>query len=147
VKDNLSVEQLPRISNHDLKLFWATFEKSGDFDQNSFLQLFNDTNDETVMKILARFHETLTTSESQIELAIEPNDVETVWKACHKVSGSAEMLGFRGYGNVARELSKQLRANPELASHSSDIDEFLQLTHDLRRKITLSCPNLSSFLS
>jgi HPt (histidine-containing phosphotransfer) domain-containing protein len=127
-------------------LFWKAFDGSPGFHPAGFLQLYRDTDEVTVMKIMARFHETLCKSLDQSRAAVLANDAKPIWAASHKVSGSAELLGFREYGVKSRELSIQLRANPEISSHRKEIDEFLDLTDHLKDKIAKSCPNLANFL-
>lgn len=130
----------------DLKSFWHGFKDSLDFDQESFFQLFQDTNEDTTLRILARFNENLRECLQKISNAMQSEDCETIWRACHKLAGSSELLGFKKFGHLSRELSVQVRANPVYSSHVDELEDYLSRTSVLMAQITSFCPNLSSYL-
>ena len=130
----------------DLKSFWQGFKDSLDFDQESFFQLFQDTNEDTTLRILARFNENLVETIQKITAAMEVEECEVIWKACHKIAGSAELLGFKKFGGISRDLSVQVRANPDYSSHAAEMQDYLEKTSSLHAKIKNFCPTLSSYL-
>lgn len=130
----------------DLKSFWYGFKDSSDFDQESFFQLFQDTNEDTALRILARFNVNLDESLQKISAAMVTEDCEAIWKACHKLAGSSELLGFKKFGILARELSVQVRANPAYSSHAVELKDFSDKVLHLNKQIKKYCPNLSSYL-
>lgn len=134
------------MTHGELQTFLDAFKESSDFDSQSFLQLYNDTNEETVLKILARFQETLALSLEQIHFGFVNDDAEKVWKSSHKIAGSAELLGFQTYGGFARELSGQIRANPVISSHQDEIEDFVSMTMNIKDKIAKIYPHLANRL-
>ena len=134
------------MSHSKFKLFIENLDPDVEFDQDKIQELCADTDEETVLKILARFHQTLVDSIEKIQAAIEAVDVEVVWKTSHKISGSAELLGFVEYGHEARQLSHDLRANTDFSHNSKKINNFLNRTKILKLKIMKSIPALNDFL-
>lgn len=130
----------------DLKGFWHGFKDSLEFDQESFFQLFQDTNEDTTLRILARFHENLVETTQKISKAMQSEDCEVIWRACHKLAGSSELLGFKKFGEISRELSVQVRANPIYSTHATELADYFQQTSSLKNQIKKFCPNLSSYL-
>ncbi len=129
-----------------LKLFIENLDPDVEFDRDKIQELCSDTDAETVLKILARFHQTLIDSIEKIQSATEIVDTEVVWKTAHKISGSAELLGFVEYGQEARKLSHDLMANDDFNQHSQQINNFLNKTKILKFKIMKSIPTLNDFL-
>lgn len=134
------------MNNGQLKLFIENLDPDVEFDRHKIQELFSDTDEETVLKILARFHETLVDSIEKIQSAIESIDIEVIWKTTHKISGSAELLGFMEYGQEARKLSHDLKANTDFNQNSLRINNFLNKTRILKFKIMKSIPALNDFL-
>ena len=130
----------------DLKGFWQGFKDSLDFDQESFFQLFQDTNEDTTLRILARFNENLVESMQKISAAMQAEDCEVIWRSCHKLAGSAELLGFKKFGTYSRDLSVQVRANPVYSSHAAEMEDYLNKTSGLHTQIVKFCPTLASYL-
>ncbi|HMN67993.1 MAG TPA: hypothetical protein PKC28_05590 [Bdellovibrionales bacterium] len=76
------------------------FANDTGFDQSKFKDLVEDTNPDTAIAILKEFNKTLgATIET---LNAEPSDKDGVGKACHKVAGSAALVGFLGIESLAR---------------------------------------------
>ena len=134
------------MNNKKLKLFIENLDPDVEFDREKIQELCSDTDAETVLKILARFHETLVDSIEKTQSAIEIADVEVIWKTAHKISGSAELLGFVEYGQEARDLSHYLRANTDFDISRQRINNFLNRTKILKLKIMKSIPALNEFL-
>ncbi len=134
------------MNNNKLKLFIENLDPDVEFDREKIQELCSDTDAETVLKILARFHETLVDSIEKAQSAIEIADVEVIWKTAHKISGSAELLGFVEYGQEARDLSHYLRASTDFDTSRQRINNFLNRTKILKLKIMKSIPALNEFL-
>ena len=132
--------------NGQLKLFIQNLDPDIEFDENKIQELCSDTDEQTVLKILARFHETLVESTEKMQGAIESVDSEVIWKIAHKISGSAELLGFTDYGQEARKLSHDLKANADFSHNSFRINNFMSRTKILKIKIMKSMPSLNDFL-
>ncbi len=133
--------------NGQLKSFIKNLDPDIEFDEEKIQELCSDTDEETVLKILARFHETLVDSIEKMQLAVESVDSEVIWKVAHKISGSAELLGFKVYGQEARKLSHDLKANADFGHNSFRINNFMDRTKKLKSKIMKSIPALNDFLT
>lgn len=143
---NMAVEADNIFTTPDLKGFWNGFKDTLDFDQESFFQLFQDTNEDTTLRILARFNENLLECRQKILEAMGTEDCEVIWRACHKLAGSSELLGFKKFGGLSRELSVQVRANPVYSSHQPELEEYVAKISSLTAQIKIFCPNLVSYL-
>jgi len=117
-----------------------------DFQEDKIKQLCEDTSPETVLKILAHFHETLKVSASVIEAAITSGNMELISKSAHKIAGSAELLGFVSYGVNARVLSHTLQNIPDDSHLRDEVVTFLKRTQDTQNSILEAFPNLSRYL-
>lgn len=118
-----------------------------DFEEDRFKQLCDDTSSETVLKIMAHFYETLKISAFSIEEAISSSHMETIEKAAHKISGSAELLGFVNYGTSARELSHLLRTQQNSSILNDQIVSFLKRTYGIQKSILEAFPNINQYLA
>lgn len=121
-------------------------KKSSTFDSSAFQQLSEDTNHEVALKILARFWVTLKESLNAIEEHIKSNNTEGVRKACHKVTGSAELIGFKTYGQDSRSLNTELQKTTELHSHLDDIQNYLDDGKQLVEQIQTSFTKIQNYL-
>lgn len=121
-------------------------KKNSNFDSFAFQQLSEDTNPEVALKILARFWVTLKESLSAIEKHIQNNDTEGVRKACHKVTGSAELIGFKAYGQDSRSLNTELQKTTEIHSHLDDIHNYLEDGKQLMEQIQTSFTKIQNYL-
>lgn len=133
--------------NPDIMSLLSKMSIDADFEGEKLLQLCEDTNAETVLKILAQFHETLKQSAQVTETAMAEKNVEPIWKAAHKVAGSADLLGFGIYGNKSRILSHQLRDKADFAFYSDQIQHFLSRTKEVQGIISNSFTNLNDYLA
>jgi HPt (histidine-containing phosphotransfer) domain-containing protein len=83
------------VKHSELTAFLSHFRQQSGFNDEAFLNLVEDTNETVTLQILARFQKTLSECENSIRVGIEKNDRDLLWKTCHKIAGSAELLGFR----------------------------------------------------
>lgn len=130
--------ELNRFSDH--------FFNSEGYENEVLGNLLEDTNEDTVLRILAHFNENLKEGTEKLKMAKGQSNCETVWKTAHKNAGSAELLGFRDYANRSRELSRIVRATPDFASHEKEINSYREATENLSAEISTTCPGLNSYL-
>ena len=143
------VPSMPTYSSlidRDLRAFAEHFSNAPGCEKEVFSNLLEDTNEDTVLRILAHFNENLKEGCEKIKIAITEDNCESVWKTAHKIAGSAELLGFRDYANRSRELSRLVRASPVFETHADDIEIYLKTTTELTAEISAICPGLNSFL-
>ncbi|MEK6556019.1 MAG: hypothetical protein AABZ31_12310 [Bdellovibrionota bacterium] len=134
------------LETQDLTRFWNTFKSLDGFEPECFLQLVEDTGEDTTLKILARFTETLKEAEGHVLEGQINEDANVIWRACHKVAGSANLIGFVQYGVFSRDLSHQIRANPDYSNYIPEIGSFLAQTRDIQFQIKETITNLSEHL-
>jgi HPt (histidine-containing phosphotransfer) domain-containing protein len=149
--DKISTHEVPTVpvrkyADPDLNAFSEHFLNSEGYENEVLGNLLEDTNEDTVLRILAHFNENLKEGSEKLQGAISQSNSETVWKTAHKIAGSAELLGFRDYANRSRELSRVVRASPDFTTHAEEIDSYLQATKNLSAEISATCPGLSAFL-
>ncbi len=130
-----------------LKFFLDSQLENSDYDRQLLIQLYNDTDDNTVLQILARFHETLVECIQKIERALDSGENrDAIWKAAHKIAGTAELVGFASFGHKARELSHTLKDCAPQPEHEDDVKKFLQLIRNNKEAISSSFPNYREYL-
>lgn len=134
------------FADKDLKAFWELFGKQPDFDSKGFIELCRDTDENTVLQILARFVENLENCHRAIAEALKADDCDKAWKALHKVAGSAELLGFGIYGERARQLSFEIRAKLQLTAYQEELEQYLNETEWLKVRISSNCQSLNQHL-
>ena len=134
------------IQSSELKLLFNYFRQKADFNSQVFLNLYTDTNEETVIRILAHFNENLKESIKNMITAIPDENCEIVWKSAHKIAGSSELLGFQLLAEQARKLSTQIRANPVFEYYKAEINSYLLKASEINQQIDNKFTNLKSFL-
>ena len=134
------------IQNIELKNFLNHFTPKADFDSQTFHNLYQDTNEETVIRILAHFNENLKESIKILSEALKKEDCESVWKCTHKIAGSAELLGFKRLAELSQKLSKQIRANPVFEYYTVEIYIYIAMASEINQQIENKFKNLKSFL-
>ncbi len=134
------------IQSSELRLLFNYFSQKADFNTHVFLDLYNDTNEETVIKILAHFNENLKESIKNLKTAMSEKNCEIVWKSSHKIAGSAELLGFKLLAEQARKLSTQIRANPVFEYYSVEINSYMLNASEINQQIENKFTTLKSFL-
>jgi HPt (histidine-containing phosphotransfer) domain-containing protein len=135
------------VMNESLKSFIKSQESNKDYNSNLIMQLYEDTDDTTVLQILARFRETLIDSIQKMKPAAEAGDTDVIWKFAHKIAGSAELVGFGHLGRTARDLSHRLRDSQNPSAFSGEIKKFVELTKNHADVITTAFPNFKDYLT
>jgi HPt (histidine-containing phosphotransfer) domain-containing protein len=130
----------------DLDNFLTAMGARPEFTSASFQQLIEDTSEDVAIRMLARFHQTLGESISFIRDGLAKHHCETIWRASHKVAGTAELLGLRELGKASKSLTQSLRALTEIEAHTDEIRNYLKSCEDIHNAILQSCPNLSYYL-
>lgn len=124
-----------------------SFEEVPDLDLREFLALKRDTNEEVVLKILARFRMTLTECLNNIDEGFKQGKTEMIWQAAHKIAGSAQLLGFRNLGVEARDLYIKLKNEISDTNEASrEIQDFMRYGAMILQTIELKFPQHSDFL-
>lgn len=93
----------------DLQLLLNGFNGDSQLTQESILTLVSETDETTALRIIARFVETLDEIKKVFELSALSEKWDPVWMLCHKVSSSAELLGFMDFSHNARLLGKEIK--------------------------------------
>lgn len=137
---------MKKYADPDLNAFSSHFLNSAGYENDVLGNLLEDTNEDTVLRILAHFNENLKEGVAKIKDAILKENIESVWKTAHKIAGSAELLGFRDYANRSRELSHIVRETTDFKSHFDEINTYLKATEVLTADIASTCPGLGSYL-
>lgn len=133
------------FKNDDLTKLLAYFHGRADFNAPAFLTLIDDTNEEVALRILARFWGTLKESRTALRESLKLRDHELARKVCHKVYGSAELLGFRRFGQESKELSDGLKTVTQIDGHFDGLQGYLVACEKLSEDISFSCPNLARY--
>ncbi len=120
--------------------------QSQGFEALLFNQLVEDTSPEVSIRILARFWETLSECLVCIEQGMKIEDADQVWKACHKVAGSSELLGFAVFGRRSRQLNNDVKSIPEIDSHESALVEYVTDGRALLANIDRAFPDHKNYL-
>ncbi|MBY0553570.1 Hpt domain-containing protein [bacterium] len=140
------METVPLTTHLELKSFFDYFNSKSGFETQIFVNLYQDTSEETVIRILAHFNENLKEAVKNTKEAIAEENCEAVWKSTHKLAGSAELLGFKRFAKDARELSKQIRANPVIENYTYEISTYVTQAGELSQQIEIIFPSIKSFL-
>ncbi|MFS4459552.1 Hpt domain-containing protein [Bdellovibrio sp. HCB2-146] len=131
-------QDLERVANY--------LKTSSDFDIGAFNQLTEDAGALVALRVLARFCLSAEDSLKAIETAIEEDHSENAWKACHKLTGSCELIGLKAFGQRSRKLSSDIRAMPELHLHGDELNKYIREGRHLIEKIETNFPRLKSYL-
>lgn len=97
------------------------------FKAESLENLVSETNADVVLSVLKEFKNSLNTSVGQLETAMQTADVETTKRACHKIAGTAELLGFFVLGAECRKIENQLKAGESYDSQVPLIQELVNV--------------------
>lgn len=116
------------------------------FDKSAFLQLIEDTGPLVVLRILARFETGIQESLGVIQQGIAQENSDMIWKACHKLTGSAELIGFKEFGAKSRKLNLDVKALPDIQAHIDELQHYLKEGQELSSLIKESFPRFQDYL-
>lgn len=134
------------FNNNELKKFLFHFVPLTEFDQHSFKNLYHDTSEETVIKMLAHFQVNLFDTTEQLQLGLATDNLEVIWKAMHKMAGTSELLGFKSFAVESRMLSKQVRASGSVEGLREEISMYRNKALKLYKDIQTTFPTLRAYL-
>lgn len=130
----------------DFSEVYESLTMSSIFERSAFDRLVEETDQEVALKILARFWVTLQESMELIHEGIRQDNGELIWKACHKVTGSAELVGFHKFGMQSRSLNATLKAMNAPDAHIGEINEYLKTGEQIVRMIESSFSDIKLYL-
>ncbi len=116
------------------------------FDSHAFNHLLEDTTANTVLRILARFCVSLNECIPALERGSNSGEAEVVWKAAHKLAGSAEMLGFKEFGKRSKDLSWQLKQSEHIGDNLEDVRLYVTQARQLAANLANVFPNQQHYL-
>lgn len=116
------------------------------FDSAAFVQLIEDTGPIVVLRILARFEMGIQESITAIQNGIAQENSDSIWQACHKMTGSAELIGFKDFGAKSRKLNRDVKALPDIQAHLDELTHYLRDGEELAEHIKHSFPQFKNYL-
>jgi HPt (histidine-containing phosphotransfer) domain-containing protein len=109
----------------DMNAFTAGMAGFPGFDAEGLGELIEDTSLEAALKVLARFRVTVETGVAEIETALKSGNAEPIWKTAHKLAGTAELVGFAGFGRESKDFSHVLKEDPDLQKQGGALVTYL----------------------
>jgi len=109
--------------------------KHSDFDEKSLNALIDDTNPQVALEVTLSFQQNIQNSQKIIDKALLEQDIDSIWKAIHKISGTAELVGYTRFGRYSRQLSHKIKDIPQLESHADDIRDYLNRVKSVENNI------------
>lgn len=141
----LQIKTASPIKSRDVQAFLREFIGESEFTNDNFMSLVLETDETTALRILARFSETLNELKDHLELTLH-HDVETIWMFCHKISSSAELLGFVDFSNKAKIVGTNIKdVSLDMKQKTYLIQIFSIEAENLRIKILSSCPEIKYY--
>jgi HPt (histidine-containing phosphotransfer) domain-containing protein len=110
--------------------------RSEGFNNMAFVQLTTETSPATAIEILLQFHKSVCQAHDELALQRDLQKEDAVAKICHKLKGSAELLGFSGFSQSLSNIRAQMKQQP------TEKEIFSQ---NLERLI-LSCDSLAAII-
>lgn len=136
----------PMSIREDLNEFLAAFPNGDGFNLTAFQQLAEDTDEDTTLRILARFWQNLQETLADVDPESIHEHYGRMQRLAHRVAGTAELLGFQMLGQMARELDRQLKTDPSAPNVKEGLMAFIQVSLRLIKDIQKSFPNLQVYL-
>lgn len=140
------METSPKLKTKELKAFLLHFKSQSDFNEMAFSNLYQDTSEETVVRMLAHFEQNLKNTIGQVEIGLNKESPELIWRAAHKMAGTSELLGFGLYAKESRDLSKLIQTQHAARLDAEKITVYLEKTKKLLLQINTIAPSLKLFL-
>jgi HPt (histidine-containing phosphotransfer) domain-containing protein len=135
----------PSAAN-DLEGILAAFPQKDGFSLPALQQLTRDTDEDTTLRIMARFCQNLEETFHRIKTMDVDAHIEDVQKLMHRVAGTAELLGFVSLGRTSRELESQLKAETVSDTARNNLNQFMELSQEVLDGTHQHCPNLNHYL-
>lgn len=131
--------------NADILFFLERIQDFSGLKLLTFKQLVSETSEDVALRILARFSISLQEAGESIERGIAEDNAEAVWRACHKLVGTAELLGFHEFGLRAKYLNQNIQAAGEISHFRTELAELQSGISILRDQIRVSFPHLKKY--
>jgi len=113
----------------------------------ALLAVIDDTSEEVVLRILAHFSQSLREAAKAVSLGIEGGDFDLAWRACHKIAGTAELLGFEKLGIDSRHLSVLVKEGSVKSPDVVDrLAQYAAVCLEYRELIVRNCENWEQYL-
>jgi len=116
------------------------------FDSTAFIQLIEDTGPHVALRILARFELGVQECITAIQNGIAQENSDAIWQACHKITGSAELIGFKKFGDKSRKLNRDVKVLPDIQTHLEELTQYLREGEILADHIKISFPQFKDYL-
>jgi|GEM_PF-1481335 len=116
------------------------------FDVKVFDLLVEDTNASATLRILARFCMSLNESLPHLQQGAQDGNPEIIGKAAHKLAGSAEMLGFKTFGDHSKSLSSRLKHATLQDVPATEVHSYIQEVHTVCDRIKSDFPQWQTYL-
>ena len=141
-----SMPQPPSNTSQDIDTLLDGFKSFPGFSAAAFDHLMEDTSADVALQVLARFARSLDEATATIDQGLKDDSSEKIWKACHKLAGTAELVGFKNFGDVSRKLSHVLQAAGELGERTAEVKAYLEDCRALSRRISECFPRATDYL-
>jgi HPt (histidine-containing phosphotransfer) domain-containing protein len=124
----------------------GTMSQYSGFDLKIFERLREDTDENVALRILTRFTVTLNECLQEIKSCQNDSDPERIWKALHKIAGSAELIGLSKLGQESRHLSYLIRNMSDFSVNESDLEDYLENAEKASKYLSGITQRLKAYL-
>lgn len=122
-------------SNQRLTETVGNLKNIAGFDQGSLETLVSETNPEVVLSVLKEFRTSLINGSTDLEKAVDASDAEVTKKVCHKLAGTAELLGFATLGATCRQIENHLKQGLPYGDKVPAIRGVLEDARDIAERL------------
>lgn len=134
----------------DTQSDWMRVVKSlkdcSSFDSDALVHLQEDTDTLTALKLLARFCVTIGEGITQIQTALGTEDADVIWRTCHRIAGTSELVGFTAFGRRSKSLGSQLRSDQNLSAFRVDLQHFIEEGQQIKQAIETGFPEFKKYI-
>lgn len=136
-KDGLTTpfEEPHLVSQIEIHPLLQALKENEGFNEPAFLQLMEDTDADTTLRILARFCQNLRETVDQLRAERLDQHSLDMQRIAHRIAGTAELLGFRDLGVLARKLQTQLKETPPPHGTAENVQRFERIIRILLKDI------------
>ncbi len=141
------ISSAENIKSIELQNFLISNLASQGFRPEIFLKLIEDTDENTGLRILARFNETVIETEALVKNAIQEKDRKTIWSVCHKIGSTAQLLGFVTLAKVSKKIGAEIKEGDfEGVDLSQQLKHLLSALEEIQYRIKKCCPSIKNYL-
>lgn len=129
--------------NKEINKLRAYFEANPQkYSLDSLDTLQQDTDAKTVFKILGHFSDNLLASSIELEKAVEDQDAQSIWKIAHKLTSSAQLLGFTYFYTLSKELTKAIKNVENFDVKSQQVESYYKEVNSIYSNLRDFYPKL-----